>query len=470
MPYRIRFRRFVVFLIYFLVILLGPYVFQVTALNGISALGTDTFSYPEAPVITSLSSTGCTSSGVGVKDCPTAGNVVLTLRGTGFVQSQGTSIRVGNNICPIVQFIDSTFVKCTLPVGAGLFQPVVISAGSMFSFAAVNTFPYVNYSAPVVSSIFGCIGFCVRSGGTNVTVVGSNFGSSGALVWVGAGICSGVVHDLVTPHLKLTCISPPGVGSQFALVFQNGGLPSNTSLAQLSYEPCPAGQDSPSSSSTICSLCVAGKYSDVAGTISCLRCPSGRFTATNGATNCQVCPTGSFTGVQNGASACAPCSAGLYSSAGSSSCEICDVGTMSNRSSSACTPCAAGFYAPTRSSSTCLPCSAGTYAPLGGFASCTAASPGNYISNVGSVSQMPCSPGFFQDTPGQSTCKPCAPGTSSSVSGSIACSICDSGYFSNFTTATFCFSCSAGWYSTVTGSIGQTACTRCSRGFYTGYQ
>jgi hypothetical protein len=52
-----------------------------------------------------------------------------------------------------------------------------------------------------------------------VTLVinGASFGSAQALVFVGTGQCANVKHDFVTPQSKLSCLLPPGKGTDVAV-------------------------------------------------------------------------------------------------------------------------------------------------------------------------------------------------------------------------------------------------------------
>jgi hypothetical protein len=57
----------------------------VQALNVLSAPGTDTYSYPTPPTVTQV--IGCNQSNNAAINCPTGGNTVLTVIGTGFAES-----------------------------------------------------------------------------------------------------------------------------------------------------------------------------------------------------------------------------------------------------------------------------------------------------------------------------------------------------------------------------------------------
>jgi hypothetical protein len=127
------------------------YQFQVQALNALSNIGSDTYSYPTPPTVTKV--TGCADSNVTnvTSNCPTAGGVTLTIFGTDF-PTQSVSIKIGSNDCTGFVYLSSTRISCTLPAGAGLLQPVLVAAGVLFSQPA----RYVSYAIPVINTITGC--------------------------------------------------------------------------------------------------------------------------------------------------------------------------------------------------------------------------------------------------------------------------------------------------------------------------
>jgi hypothetical protein len=119
--------------------------------------------------------------------------------------------------CPIVKIFNGG-VDCTLPRGAGSNQPVVAVADTLFGQPA----QLISYAAPNITQLIGCdtpsstgintlsIANCPRGGGSNITVVGTNFGGSGATVLIGTSQCTNVIHDSFTPDNLLTCLLPTG--------------------------------------------------------------------------------------------------------------------------------------------------------------------------------------------------------------------------------------------------------------------
>ena len=109
-----------------------------------------------------------------------------------------------------------------LPVGRAGAVPVLADAA-----------PF-SYPGPTVSSVVGCamtdasgtLG-CPPSGGTALTITGTNFGASaaGSSVSVGGVPCSNVT--LGAPHTSLTCTLPAGVGYDLPVVVTVGGAASS---------------------------------------------------------------------------------------------------------------------------------------------------------------------------------------------------------------------------------------------------
>jgi hypothetical protein len=74
-----------------------------------------------------------------------------------------------------------------------------------------------------------------------ITVIGTNFGASGASIYIGNSACTDVTHDVNNPHQQLTCTLPNGNRLNLALVlFQRNGELSE-SVASVSYSQCQPG-------------------------------------------------------------------------------------------------------------------------------------------------------------------------------------------------------------------------------------
>lgn len=200
----------------------GPYVFSVQVPGGATAVGTDQFTYPAAPVLERL--LGCAASdGASTSECPTEGDIYLYLEVSGV--GPDAVVRVGSEICTSLVHINAGTLSCVLPPGVGKVD-VTVEQGFLRS----NPVP-VFYADPEILSVSGCAPSsgnttvdCPASGGEVLTINGRNFGASGATVFVGSSPCTNVQHSLVNPHRQLTCTLPPGSGTNQMLRVVNGGV------------------------------------------------------------------------------------------------------------------------------------------------------------------------------------------------------------------------------------------------------
>ena len=91
--------------------------------------------------------------------------------------------------------------------------------------------PLLGYNVPRIKSMShpACVGTgtralaaCPRAGQGRLSLTGSDFGSQGAVVLVGADLCTNVVHD--TAHTDVSCVLPSGTAlSAPVLLIQSGG-------------------------------------------------------------------------------------------------------------------------------------------------------------------------------------------------------------------------------------------------------
>jgi hypothetical protein len=287
------------------------YRFVVSALGAVSSPGTDIYKYPTAPVVSRVS--GCSDNGIFTTGCPTKGGSVITVIGLNFpASSTSTNVRIGVATCIITAFsTDETTLLCILPAGVGALQSVAVNVGPLFS----QDKQLLSYAQPFISTITGCplaVGNastnCARQGTTTITITGTNFGSSGALVLVGGIACTNVIHSSSTPHEVVTCQMPSGTGTNVIVLLLQGGGQVSSNYGSVSYLPCPAGSY-PDSGSTACNLCDPGKFSGSIGDVACSSCPSGTYSNTNGSTACLSCVAGKFSSGL-GATICMECSVG----------------------------------------------------------------------------------------------------------------------------------------------------------------
>ncbi len=208
------------------------YVFTVRALDQTSPEGTDTFAYPAQAEVIKVS--GCPVDTLDrTLDCPTAGGPFLTFTGSGFTPD--LRILVDGVPCPGTVVYSPISAQCVLPAGSGDATLTFITGLVVSSTQSV-----LSYAAPTLTSVSGCTDLgattyaCSTIGGTQLTLVGSNFGASGARVTIGGEPCTGVNHDPTSPHTQLTCTLPGGAGMNQAVLVDNGRV-SNT--GRLSYAP-----------------------------------------------------------------------------------------------------------------------------------------------------------------------------------------------------------------------------------------
>ncbi len=172
--------------------------------NAGSLSNTLPFGY-DAPAITAVTpSTG-----------PTSGGVIITIDGANFGPA-GATVTVGANACGAAT-TTHTRVTCTLPAGTGT-KAVQVTTGGQTSNSSSFT-----YAAPAVSAVTPSTG--PTTGGTLLTISGSNFGASGAAISVGGATCS-LTQQTQT---QLICASPPGAGATNAVLVTVDGQSSNTS-------------------------------------------------------------------------------------------------------------------------------------------------------------------------------------------------------------------------------------------------
>jgi len=443
----------------------GPYHFRVKVDNQWSGWGTDSYKYPTPPSVTRVR--GCpVEEDDATTECPTTGQVVLTIEGDNFSTSSST-VRVGSYDCSPIIYADVNQIQCELPAGVGANLPVVVSVVALFS----PSRNLVSYAAPTLTSISGCTGSgasttnCPRTGTMpTLTIMGNYFGVSGAVVFIGDTQVTGVTHDSITPQTKLTLTLPEGFGlDRDVMVIQSGGQ-SATGL-KVSYQACSAGTYENNGE---CTPCGEGTYTDTAGQYACTACPAGKYQTGTGKSRCIDCETGKYQTL-SGQTSCIACSDGyVASTTGLSECTPCSSGKVSNGARTNCVNCPAGKFATLTSAAThCEDCEAGRYSAAGSV-TCAYCGPGTY-SEAGKSTCQKCAAGYVQPNSGQSGCIACGDGTYVDTEGQATCLACPGGTYVVGTANTVCDMCSSGTYSTkVTGSlVGPTTCPACGPGTYT---
>jgi len=445
------------------------YIFKISALNSDSLPGTDQYNYVSSPTVDKVIGCGGPANGNGVTGCSTVGGETIEIFGTAFLQL-GLSVKVAGESCSNVKYISATKITCQIPPGTGLNRPILVLVGKIFSQAQ----PYISYAVPVVNSITSTactaqgtdIKDCPRPGNVAITLSGSNFGASNAIVLVGGAACNSVVHVASKPHEQVTCTLPSGTTIQRAVLFiQNAGEVSK-SLKYVSYAQCQPGTAA-AQGVVACTNCTAGLYSDTVGALQCKSCDVGSVSSISGASKCNLCPKGTYSNTP-GQSQCNLCSSGKFSPAlGQVICSSCGPGTYAAGSGkSTCDPCAAGKFTDVQGSEACKSCTLGRYTDSVGKVSCSVCEPGSIASAFDSTSCTLCAPGSFAGSAGLSSCTPCPKGFKAEFTGMGACVACDSGTFVNTTGAQTCDRCPSGKFSQKQGSNGPQACQDCAPGTY----
>jgi hypothetical protein len=238
---------------------------------------------------------------------PTAGGMTVTLTGTNFAAAPTSVVVTMNGVAVNVSSRTQTSLQVSTPPGQSFNLPVKVVVDGQTS----NTIVF-NYTAPTIASITPAS--VPRTAGSQLTVLGSNFGLTPSVLVNGA-TCP---PSGPTTHTSITCVVPSATGQTSGLVIvQSGGQLSNS--AMLAYDP---------------TTCAAGSY--VSGAGACQSCAAGTFSAGGGASFCGTCAPGSFSGANS--PSCSACAAGSFTSAaGSSSCNACPAGYTSTPGSSTCT-------------------------------------------------------------------------------------------------------------------------------------
>ncbi len=145
-----------------------------------------------------------TVTGLNPNSGTTVGGTVVTISGTNFSAS-GTSVKFGANSATNISCTSATSCTATSPAGSGIVD-VVVTVGSKSS--AITNADKFTYVAPVptVTGITPALG--PASGGTAVTITGSNFAPGATTVKFGANAATNVSCSNST-----TCAATSPAGS-----------------------------------------------------------------------------------------------------------------------------------------------------------------------------------------------------------------------------------------------------------------
>jgi len=447
----------------------NSYNFTVNA-GGQSISGSDQIAYPSSsPRITGV--TGCDS---GFTDCPTDGNIVITITGVN-LNGTGRTVSVGSSLCvlTITQPVSPTQLTCTLPAGVGQNIDILLAVNGKAAFSSQAGI-FVSYAQPQVFGVYGCkdsgpgyVTGCSRDQSSELDIVGQNFGAKLPVILVGGMVCENVAliggtqfaqkftsGYLGVDHTYIRCDLPAGTGDLLPLIVlqEGGGLSHDVFL--ISYDPCPVGTYLTGGS---CVSCAAGTYSSVAGVAVCDECPSGRYSNDTGLSDCLLCAPGYFI-ADSSEQQCTACGVGKYGAQdGMTACLDCEPGRYVNATNALdCITCDDGEYQPSSGNVLCLGCIAGTYSEIT-KRTCLACPNGRY-SDDGMSTCTDCGVGRYATPTG---CQDC-PAGSSSIAGSIACTACEPGRYNQYNGGA-CFNCPAGQYQDRDSAL---SCIQCGDGTY----
>src|SRR3989442_224692 len=188
----------------------------------------DQFTYvappPPAPTVTGVSPT----SG------PIAGGTAITITGTNFDAS--ATVTVGGTPATSVSVVSATQINATTPAHvAGTFDVIVTVGGQSSATSAADQFMYIAPPPPTVTGVSPTSG--PTSGGTAITISGTNFDAT-ATVTVGGAVATGVSFVSAT---QLSATTPAHVAGAADVVVTVGGQSSATSPSdQFTYVAPPA--------------------------------------------------------------------------------------------------------------------------------------------------------------------------------------------------------------------------------------
>ncbi len=180
----------------------------------------DDYAYVPAPTVTNLSP----AAG------PTAGGTSVTITGTNLTGA--TSVTVGG-VAAAFTVDGATQITATTPAGAaGTVDVRVTTAGGQSANTAADDFTYV--AAPTVTGLAPGAG--PASGGTSVTITGTNLTAATAVTFGGVN-ATGYTVDSAT---QITATAPAGTGVVDVRVTTIGGQSANTAADNYTFVAAPA--------------------------------------------------------------------------------------------------------------------------------------------------------------------------------------------------------------------------------------
>ena len=180
----------------------------------------DRFTYILAPIVTAVSPT----SG------PAAGGTSVIITGSHFT---GVSkVLFGTVPASGVTLTSDIQITALSPAGSGTVDVRVITPGGTSATSAADKFSYV-FAPPLITSVSPASG--PATGGTTVTITGSNFTGASKVLFGTVAASS----FRVTSAIQIKAVSPAGSGTLDVRVITPGGTSAITAADQFTYVPAP---------------------------------------------------------------------------------------------------------------------------------------------------------------------------------------------------------------------------------------
>jgi alpha-tubulin suppressor-like RCC1 family protein len=175
----------------------------------------DEFSY--APAVTNL-----------MPDLgPASGGTSVTITGTNFTEA--TAVKFGSANATSFTVDSATSVTAVAPAGTGTVDVTVTTPGGTSPISPADVFSY----APAVTTVNPNVG--PASGGTSVTITGTNFSGTTAVNFGSTSATSFTVNS----ETSITAAAPAGSGTVDVTVTTPGGTSPSGSADRFSYAPLP---------------------------------------------------------------------------------------------------------------------------------------------------------------------------------------------------------------------------------------
>jgi hypothetical protein len=159
---------------------------------------------------------------------PTIGGTTVTVTGANFVAGS-TTVKFGPNAGTNVVVASGSSLTVTSPPGAGAVDVTVTNSGGTSPVSAADVF---TYGPPTVTNVSPSAG--PTTGGTAVTITGTNFVANNTTVKFGSSTASNVV---VAGTTSLTATAPPGTAGTVVdiTVTTTGGTSTTSAADQYTY-------------------------------------------------------------------------------------------------------------------------------------------------------------------------------------------------------------------------------------------